>query len=225
MGGSFAVMVLGIILMVATADDTTSEKPVKQEKVVKETPEQKAEREAKEKAEAEAKAKVEAEAKAKSEAEAKAADTAKKEKVKQAYLKEIKPEFDQHMKVYDDSWKKIWQPTMTAIGNGSTDYYTAYNNMQAIKDNYEGGRIISLEPVKGMDKADRKLLDTYETKMGDAFSFRSMAVDIAQEGFNTGNITPENANKIQSYIQMADSSMIEAVTAITAIEIGLGIKR
>ncbi|MGG1400188.1 hypothetical protein ABE288_20550 [Bacillus salipaludis] len=207
LGGSFAVMVLSIILISATSDSSKtaskSEKPAKQEKVVKETPEQKAEREAKAKAEAEA----------------------KKKKVKQAYLKEIKPEIDQHIKVYDDNWNKIWQPTMTAISKGNTDYYTAYNNMQVIKDHYEGGRIISLDPVQGMSKADRKLLDTYGEKMGEAFSFRCMAVDIAQEGFNTGNITPENVNKIQSYTQMADNSMIEAVAAVTTIEVDLGIKR
>ncbi|PAE31261.1 hypothetical protein [Bacillus sp. 7884-1] len=81
MGGSFAVMVLSIILIGATSDDTetisTSEKPAKQEKVKKETPEQIAAREAKEKAEAEAKAKAEAKAEAK--AKAKAEEEAKKE--------------------------------------------------------------------------------------------------------------------------------------------------
>lgn len=124
---------------------------------------------------------------------------------------------------YDEIYmEEKWHCICCAI---STDYYTAYNNMQTIKDNYEGGRFISLEPVKGMNKADKKLLDTYETKMADAFSFRSMAVDIAQEGFNTGNLSPENVNKMQSYIQMADGSMIEAVAAMTTIEVDLGITR
>lgn len=72
MGASFAVIVLGNILLGTTSDDkgTTlrSEKPNKQEVVEKETPEQLAAREANEKAEAEAKAKAEANAKAEAEA-------------------------------------------------------------------------------------------------------------------------------------------------------------
>jgi chemotaxis protein histidine kinase CheA len=247
MAGSFGVMILSLVLIGATAEDSEtaskSEKPVKEEKVVEETPEQKAEREAKEKIEVEAKAKVEAEEKAKAEAEEKAkavekakadaevkakaeADAkAKKEKVKQAYLEEIKPKADMYLKAYDENWDKIWQPTMKAIGDGNTDFYGAYNNMQTIIDNYEGGRFISIDAVKGMSKDNKKQLDTYGDKLGEAFTFRVMAVKIARDGFNVGNITPENANKMQTYIEMADSSMIEAAISLTALEIDLGVSR
>jgi hypothetical protein len=238
MAGSFGVMILSLVLIGATAEDSEtaskSEKPVKEEKVVEETPEQKAEREAKEKVEVEAKAKVEAEEKAKAvekakadaEVKAKAEDAkAKKEKVKQAYLEEIKPKADMYLKAYDENWDKIWQPTMKAIGDGNTDFYGAYNNMQTIIDNYEGGRFISIDAVKGMSKDNKKQLDTYGDKLGEAFTFRVMAVKIARDGFNVGNITPENANKMQSYIEMADSSMIEAAVSLTALEIDLGVSR
>lgn len=60
--------------------------------------------------------------------------------------------------------------------------------------------------------------------MGDAFTFRVMSVEMAQEGFNTGEMSPEDVNQMQTYIQMADSSMVEAVAAITTIEVSLGIK-
>jgi hypothetical protein len=150
-------------------------------------------------------------------------EKAKIEQVKQAYQSEIRPEIDNHIKVYDDNWNNIWKPTMDAIANGSTDYYTAYNNMQVIKDNYQGGRNLIVDPVEGMDKADKDLLKTYESKMGEAFTFRVMAVEMAQDGFNTGEMSPEDVNQMQLYIQMADSSMLEAVVAITTIEVSLGI--
>lgn len=190
--------------------EESKEEPVKQEAVKEETDAKDKEEEAKKKAEA----------KAKKEADEKA----KKEQIKQAYLNELRPEIDNHMKVYDDNWNKIWKPTMDAVANGSTDYYTAYNNMQVIKDNYQGGRNLIVNPVEGMDKADKKLLDTYGSKMGDAFTFRVMAVEMAQEGFNTGEMSPEDVNQMQAYIQMADSSMVEAVAAITTIEVSLGIE-
>jgi flagellar biosynthesis GTPase FlhF len=242
-GASFVVMIICVVLMgVVTTDETetaSKTEKTKEEKVVEETPEQKAEREAKEKLEAEekakeeakakVKAKAEAEAKAKKEAEAKvkaeAEAKAKKEQVKQAYIEEIKPQVDLYMKVYDENWNKIWQPTMKAIGDGNTDFYGAYNNMQAIIDNYEGGRFISIDAVSGMSKENKKLLNTYEDKLGEAFTFRVMAVEIARDGFNEGNITPENANKMQSYIEAADGSMIEAVVSLTAIEMDLGVTR
>jgi hypothetical protein len=113
---------------------------------------------------------------------------------------------------------------MDAVSKGSLDYYTAYKNMQTIKNNYENGRFLSVEPVKGMDKADKKLLKTYSEKMGDAFSFRSMAVEIAMKGFDTGNLQQSDVDKIVSYSQMADSSMVEAASDITTIEVSLGIK-
>jgi hypothetical protein len=177
---------------------------------------------------AEAKAKKEEEAKLKAEAEKKKKEeesAVKKEQIKISYTKEIKPRVNQYNQAYDENWEKIWKPTMDAIGKGSNDYLTAYNNMQALKDNYEGGRIISLDPAKGMSKEDKKLLKTYSEKMGEAFTFRVMAVDIAQDAFNIGDITPEQANKMQTYVQMADSSMIEAAAAITTLEFNLGIEK
>lgn len=151
-------------------------------------------------------------------------DRAKKEQIKQAYLKEIRPEIDSHTQVYDENWEKIWNPTMDAIANGSRDYYTAYNNLQVIKNMYQGGRNLVVAPVKGMDKADKKLLNTYESKMGDAFTFRVMAIELAQDGFSTGGMSPEDVNKMQGYIQMSEDSMTEAVAAISTIEFSLGIK-
>jgi hypothetical protein len=146
-----------------------------------------------------------------------------KEKAKEGYLKELKPQIDKITNVYDSNWNNIWKPTMTAIGKGSTDYFTAYNNMQKIKDNYEGGRFISLEPVSGMTKEQKKLLETYADKMGEAFSLRSMAVDKAQDMFNTGVAQPSDLNKITSYSNGADKSMIEAVSALTQLQMELGI--
>lgn len=209
--GGFISMFICVMLGFSgdTSKEESQKEAVKQEAVKEET-------EAKSKEE---ESKTKAEANAKKEAD----ENAKKEQVKQAYLKEIKPEINTHTKVYDDNWNKYWQPTMDAVSKGSLDYYTAYKNMQAIKNNYENGRFLSVEPVKGMDNADKKLLKTYSEKMGDAFTFRSMAVDIAMKGFDTGNLQPSDVDKIVTYSQMADSSMVEAVAAITTIEVSLGI--
>lgn len=164
-----------------------------------------------------------AEAEAKVEAENKTIEEARIKKVKEAFLKEIKPELNNHTKVYDDNWNNVWKPTMDAIANGSTDYYTAYKNMQVILDNYEGGRMLSMDPVEGMTKEDKKLLNQYAENMRYAFTFRCMAVEVAQEGFNAGTMSPEQLNKLETNIQMADQSMIEAVSAITVLQQSYGI--
>ena len=115
-GGFVAMFICVMIGFNGDGADKPVQKPAKRAAVKEESNEQKT---------------VTEKDKAQTEAEA-------KEKTKQAYLDEIKPQVDQHTKVYDDNWNNIWKPTMDAIANGSTDFYTAYNNMQAIKDNYQG---------------------------------------------------------------------------------------
>jgi hypothetical protein len=55
---------------------------------------------------------------------------------------------------------------------------------------------ILINSVKGISKENKKLLNTFEDKMGEAFTFRVMAVKIEQDGFNVGVITPKNANEM-----------------------------
>ncbi|PFM82697.1 hypothetical protein COJ46_02490 [Bacillus sp. AFS077874] len=234
--GLVVVCFIGMAITAPKSQETTTQEKttkVTKEKIKKqETEQQKADRLAKEKAaklkaEQEKAAKLAKEKADKLKAEkAKAAELAKKkQELKQTYLKKLKPQINDVIKTYDDNWKKIWQPTMSAIGSGNTDFYTAYNNMQAIKQNYQDYRFLSLEPVKGMTKSDKKLLKTFNEKMADAFTFRCMAVDIASDAFDSGNITPSQTNKMQDYISMADQSMIEATAAFVTLEHSYGITK
>lgn len=73
-------------------------------------------------------------------------------KQKDYYNKSTQPAIDEWVKTYDQLWNSIWKPTFEAIGNGSRDVFTAYDNMKSLKEGY---RVLTLKdsvPVEGLSK-------------------------------------------------------------------------
>jgi len=105
----------------------------KEEKNKAKEDEKKAKEEAKLKEEQAAKEK-EAIQKTEKETKAKSKEEEKSTKQKEYFIKNTQPAIDEWIKTYDQLWNGIWKPTFEAIGNGSRDVYTAYDNMKSLKE-------------------------------------------------------------------------------------------
>ena len=144
-------------------------------------------------------------------------------KQKEFFINNTQPAIDEWTKSYDKLWNEGWQPTFEAIGNGSRDVYTAYDNMKTIKDGYRTLNVNDSIPVEGLSKVHQKAVKEAMRQLSYSASSRQMAADKAMKMFDEGNFSPSHMDKIKSDIASADSFLMDGVMKITTIKMDLGL--
>jgi len=137
---------------------------------------------AKEKEAEKAKKEAEKEAKAKSKEEEKI------KKQKEYFVKNTQPAIDEWVKTYDQLWESIWKPTFEAIGNGSRDVFTAYDNMKSLKEGYRALTLKDSVPVEGLSKEQQKTIKEAMRDLTYAAASRQIAAEKAMKMFDTSHL-------------------------------------
>ncbi|MGE7947197.1 hypothetical protein [Lysinibacillus sp. NPDC093688] len=154
--------------------------------------------------------------------EAKSSDD-KLAKQKDYFIKNTQPAIDEWTKSYDQLWNTYWKPTFEAIGNGSKDVYTAYDNMKALKAGYIELTLENSVPVEGLSKEQRKEVKDAMDQLTYAAASRQMAAEKAMKMFDESNFSPSQMDKIKSDITASDSQLLQGIVGITTIKQELGL--
>jgi len=171
-------------------------------------------------------AKKEAEKEAKQKAnedEKKAKEDEKINKQKEYFVKNTQPAIDEWVKTYDQLWESIWKPTFEAIGNGSRDVYTAYDNMKSLKEGYRELTLKDSVPVDGLNKEQQKTIKEAMRDLTYAASSRQLAADKAMKMFDTSDFSPSQMDRIKSDVSASDTQLLKGVTGITKVKQELGL--
>ncbi|MEY9972315.1 vacuolar-type H+-ATPase subunit I/STV1 [Lysinibacillus sp. RC46] len=221
--------VLSALLLTACGEEK-AEVTDKPQEALDKAKEKDAENEAKQKAKEEEKKAKEEEKKAKQdakeaekEAKAKSKEQDKIAKQKDYFIKNTQPAIDEWTKSYDQLWNKYWKPTFEAIGNGSTDVYTAYDNMKALKEGYGELTLKNSLPVDELSKQQKKDVKDAMDQFKYAAASRQMAAEKAMKMFDEGNFSPSQMDKIKSDITASDSQLLQGIVGITTIKQELGL--
>lgn len=153
----------------------------------------------------------------------KAKEDEKLAKQKEYFVKNTQPAIEDWTKSYDQLWDKLWKPTFEAIGNGSTDVYTAYDNMKALKEGYRELSVKNSIPAEGLSKEQKKAVKEAMRELNYAVASRQMAAEKAMKMFDEGNFAPSQMDKIKSDIASSDSQLLKGVAGITMIKQELGL--
>jgi len=194
----------------------------KEEKNKAKEDEKKAKEEAKLKEEQADKEK-EAKKKAEKEAKAKSKEEEKIKKQKEYFVKNTQPAIDEWVKTYDQLWESVWKPTFEAIGNGSRDVYTAYDNMKSLKEGYRALTLKDSVPVEGLSKEQQKTINEAMRDLTYAASSRQLAADKAMKMFDTSDFSPSQMDRIKSDVTAADTQLLKGVAGITKVKQELGL--
>lgn len=144
-------------------------------------------------------------------------------KQKDYFIKNTQPAIEEWTKSYDQLWDKYWKPTFEAIGNGSTDVYTAYDNMKTLKFGYRELTLKDSIPVEELSKQQKKDLKDAMNQLTYAAASRQMAAEKAMKMFDESNFSPSQMDKIKSDITASDSQLLQGVVVITKIKQELGL--
>lgn len=145
---------------------------------------------------------------------------------KEFYVSNVQSKVDTQMAMFDEAWNTFWAPTFEGLGNGSLDAYAAYDNMESLQQRYETLRT-SLPAIEAgsLSKENQKQFDVFVEKMRSASWWRIEAAKKAQILMDENNYSPSKLDEIESDVTIGDSEMLEAVAALTAVEMSLGIDR
>jgi len=109
-------------------------------------------------------------------------------KQKDYYNKSTQPAIDEWVKTYDQLWNSIWKPTFEAIGNGSRDVFTAYDNMKSLKEGYRALTLKDSVPVEGLSKEQQKTIKEAMRDLTYAAASRQIAAEKAMKMFDTSHL-------------------------------------
>lgn len=142
------------------------------------------------------------------------------------YVSDVQPKVDAQMGMFDEAWNTFWVPTFDGLGDGSVDVYTAYDNMKALEQRYETLRssLPAIE-VGSLSADNQKQFDVFVEKLRSASWWRIEAAKKAQVMMDENNFSPLKIDEVESDVTIGDSEMLEAVAALTTVEMNIGVDR
>lgn len=144
-------------------------------------------------------------------------------KQKEYFVNNTQPAIDEWNKTFDKIWAEGWQPTFEAIGNGSRDVYTAYDNMKNVKESYKTLSMNKSIPVEGLSKEHQEAVEEAMKNLAYAALSREMAAKKAMKMFDENDFSPSTMDKMKSDVSASDTYLLDGVVKITTIKSDLGL--
>lgn len=151
-------------------------------------------------------------------AEKEALEAAKKAE-KEAQLKSLWEEIVAIDDSTNKAWNDVWAPTMTALGNGQMDRFTAYNNIKGLYEytSNQWQKAHSLKTPSSLEGDDKKMIDEAINSYTTALYSQKEAAEDMKDLLDKGRINPSDLDSIKGNIDMAQSFKIQAIANIVSV--------